>query len=256
MHKVNIAISILCAIVIGSLIASIVILFRRNKYSVKFIPNSYSNGFLLWPILYNMYPSDISYDFEIKRDIVKHALKLPQNHGIIDCGAHVGDGSIPIAAALRDHGREDITVYAIEPDIRKCRLIRHLVHLNSLPNVVVVHGGLSDAAEILNGNAPAENSGATRWSASASEKAGTTFNRLDALVSDNIVSGPIGCIHLDVEGMELQAIKGAGVTIGKYKPYLSIEDHGERSTTKMLNLLPPGYSFRYRLGANSIFVHS
>ena len=45
------------------------------------------------------------------------------------------------------------------------------------------------------------------------------FIKLDDLVKDNIIKETIGIIHLDVEGMEKNAIIGGFTTIEKYKPY-------------------------------------
>ena len=58
---------------------------------------------------------------------------------LIDCGAHIGDGAIPLAHALKYSGREDITVYAIEPCKNKCKFIELMAKLNNLGNIVVIN---------------------------------------------------------------------------------------------------------------------
>ena len=56
----------------------------------------------------NNWPNTFDFDYEIKKDLLENALKMPENHGIIDCGAHIGDGSIPLAHALKHNNRSDI----------------------------------------------------------------------------------------------------------------------------------------------------
>lgn len=41
---------------------------------------------------------------------------LLNGYCVVDGGARIGDLTIPIAHALKSAGREDIVVYAIEPD--------------------------------------------------------------------------------------------------------------------------------------------
>ena len=71
----------------------------------------------------NNFPSTFDFDYEIKKDLLEYSLKLPQDYGIIDSGAHIGDGAIPIAHALKFNNRKDITVYAIDPSKYKCDFI-------------------------------------------------------------------------------------------------------------------------------------
>ena len=92
----------------------------------------------------NNIPSNISWDYEIKKDIIKKAINLDLNTAIIDCGAHIGDGLIPIAHALKNIGRDDITVIGIEPSIYKCKFINYLIKLNKLDNVLIINAALSD----------------------------------------------------------------------------------------------------------------
>jgi hypothetical protein len=81
------------------------------------------------------FPNTINFDYEIKKDIIQRALLLPKNNCIIDCGAHIGDGAIPIAHALMHLGRSDIIVYAIDPTLEKCNYIELLVKINKIVNI-------------------------------------------------------------------------------------------------------------------------
>ena len=55
----------------------------------------------------NNWPNTFDFDYNIKEDIIKYALTLPKDYCIIDCGAHIGDGSVSIAHALKYNNRED-----------------------------------------------------------------------------------------------------------------------------------------------------
>ncbi len=81
------------------------------------------------------FPNTFDFDYDIKEDIINKALTLPQNSCIIDCGAHIGDGSIAIAHALNYHKREDIIVYAIDPSKFKCDFINFIKTKNNLNNL-------------------------------------------------------------------------------------------------------------------------
>eukprot|EP00959_Pyramimonas_sp_CCMP1952_P329477 6897875-Pyramimonas_sp.AAC.1 len=65
-------------------------------------------------------PNTFEHDRHITQHILEHALALPPHSNIIDAGAHIGDGSIPIADALITAGRGDIKAYAIDPSPDKC----------------------------------------------------------------------------------------------------------------------------------------
>jgi FkbM family methyltransferase len=250
------------AIVIGSLVALVVIttqaflLFQyfttdmlcvvRNPYGIK--------GVLLWPrSIKGHWPTDASWDFEVKKDIFQHASQLPVGYAVVDCGAHVGDGAVPLAAAFADTGRSDITVYAIEPDTFKCNVIKALANINGVRNIRVICTGLG----ALNGqytedNIPALNSGGTTWQ--QVESGGVKFQTLDSLYATGQIEHPLGCLHLDVEGMELAAIQGSLSTINEYRPYLSVEDWS--NDTRPFDQLLPGYTFHRRIGANNVYLPS
>lgn len=233
----------------------------------------------------NNYPSTFDFDFPIKEDIIKQALTLPQNSCIIDCGAHIGDGSIPIAHALKHNNREDITVYAIDPSKFKCDFIKFIKEKNNLNNLTVLNYGLSNvntkykalSSSITNFK---ENTGAWDWAIDEDNKDNkdnvsdsdssnniNIFMKLDDLVKNNIIKHNIGIIHFDVEGMEKEALLGGFETIEKYKPYMSVENNSksgknsegiEHSTNNeyFLEFLPKGYKHLYNKEANNILVYN
>jgi non-ribosomal peptide synthetase component E (peptide arylation enzyme) len=73
---------------------------------------------------------------------------LPLDNVIIDCGAHIDDGAIPIAHTLKLLGRDDITVYAIDPSLYKVEFMKEIKEKNNLNNLVILQYGLSNVNNI------------------------------------------------------------------------------------------------------------
>lgn len=228
--------------------------------------NTNTNKDIIWQkldteFMKNNWPNTFDFDYPIKEDIIKHAITLPQNSCIIDCGSHIGDGSIPIAHALKYHNREDIIVYAIDPSKFKCNFIEFIKQKNNLNNLIVLNYGLSNVnskykTSMQSGN----NTGAWQWSISDSDGNDdyniNTFIKLDDLIKNNIIKHIIGIIHFDLEGMEKEALEGGLETIEKYKPYMSIENNNVHRSNNdyFLEFLPKGYKYAYNKADNNILI--
>jgi len=222
------------------------------------------------------WPNTFDFDYDIKDDIINKALTLPLNSAIIDCGAHIGDGSIAIAHALKHSNREDIIVYAIDPSKFKCDFIEFIKNKNNLNNVIVLNYGLSNInSEYKTLKQSGENTGAWDWVIHNTTNTTNTTNtedvnditkfiKLDDLIKDNIIKHKISIIHLDVEGMEKEALIGGYETISQHKPYISIENNSKSgkdingnehslNNNYYLEFLPKEYKYLYNKGQNNIF---
>jgi FkbM family methyltransferase len=217
------------------------------------------------------FPNTIDWESKIKQDIINNGLKLPKNYCIIDSGAHIGDGAIPIAHALSIYNRNDIKVIAIEPSINKCNFIKKVIQLNNITNLQVINCGLSNKNKILFENQLpiwwkiTNNTGATTYSEQKTlydKFIETIFNTnnnqikcksIDSLYSNNIINNPIGIIHLDIEGFEPEALDGAKNIIKKFKPYLSIEDNNNKLNSQIN--LPKKYRNIKNIGNNKIYKY-
>lgn len=182
------------------------------------------------------FPSNMDFDLAVKQHIFENSKNLPRNYGIIDCGAHIGDATIPLAEALKAVGRADITIYAIDPSPDKCLFISHVARLNGLEkNIKVLNCGLSDTDgetftwAVDENWMEDKNTGGTRWhdvkytEKCAQDREQIVFFTLDSLVAEKKIQHPIGYIHLDVEDMEPQAIRGGFNLIKSTSPILSCE---------------------------------
>ena len=243
--------------VVFILLIIIIIFLKFNFSPFNFIPfkkeewekliltkNPYCDASLLWldpniEFSKKNHPIEPGWDKEIKQDIINQAIKMPLNYGIIDCGAHIGDGTVPIAHALIKLNRPDITVYAIDPSLYKCEVIKYTAKQNKLTNIVVINCGLSNEISEYYKIPPPTfnkdsiervNSGGAIWektnNSSINYEESIKFNTLDNLVKEHGINN-IGIIHLDVEGMEIQALQGGKYIINKSKPYMSLENNGE-----------------------------
>lgn len=206
---------------------------------------------IYWPPRWNIFiytnGLDFYHDFLIKCDLLINALKLPKNYCIIDCGAHIGDGAIPIAHALAYFGRSDIIVYAIEPSEYKCNFIKEIARINNIHNIKVLNYGLSNDINKYSLIYPEISTGGTRCG--YLDINGINFVTIDYLC-ESIIDNKIGIIHLDIEGHEIKALQGASNTLNKYKPYLSLENF---SDNKYNNLLPDDYYFKCKIGVNDVY---
>jgi len=209
------------------------------------------------------WPNTINFDRPIKQDILNQSIKLKLNEAIIDCGAHIGDMTIPIAHALKVIGRNDIIVYALDPSKEKCKYIEYLVKINNLTNVKVICCGLYSKKIELYPHIPLNlNTGATVWSEEKVDEnnnkyltrnnESSLFVTLDSLIKSKQINHTIKVIHLDVEGHEDQAIIGGYETIKKWKPYISLETNTDERTG-FENILKNNYKFVKRLNANNCF---
>ena len=230
--------------------------YLNTEDTIKWAPPDRMN------ILFNLnWPNTFDFDLEIKKDIIDHALKLPLNYGIIDCGAHIGDGGIPIAHTLIKKGRQDLVVYTIDPSTYKCKIIEYFASINNLTNIKVICCGLSNEnTEYTYVESVSENTGGTNWkSLEKNEGVVNTesqkFYTLDYLVQQGRIKNNIGIIHLDVEGMEDKALEGGKNTIDKFKPYLSLENNHEGPDI-YIKYLPTGYKYMYNKNSNNILEYS
>ena len=165
---------------------------------------------------------DMQYDVAEKKQIYEMAKKNKYGYGVIDVGAHIGDLALPLAKALTNAGRGDVIVYAIDPTKEKCDFMRKIAKINKISNIVIINTGLSDKTEELGHETLTHNNtGGINWRHKDNINK-TTFYTLDYLFESGKI-GPIGLYHIDVEGYELEALRGSQLVISKFKPIICVE---------------------------------
>lgn len=184
--------------------------------------NDIDNSNLFWEesdFTKNNWPG-LEFDVDEKKEIFEMAKLMKPNYAVIDVGAHIGDLAIQLAIALRNAGREDVTVYAIDPSKDKCEFMEKIIQLNNVKNIIVINVGLSNKESYYGPDMikNEKNTGGTEWYEKITEGA-TKFIKLDSLN----LNKKIGIYHIDVENLELEALQGSVETLKNSKPILCIE---------------------------------
>ena len=145
-----------------------------------------------------------------EKDFIKHK-------DIIDAGAFTGDTSIPLSEITKKD------VYAFEPFNESYNLLLNNIKKNDIKNIVPINMSLGD----INGERILFLSG-NNVQGITNDKNIRSYDReikvkettIDRFVKDNNLD--IGLISVDVEGAELELLKGAVETIKTQKPILII----------------------------------
>ena len=137
----------------------------------------------------------------------------------VDIGAHAGKYTIKMAHRLKKTG----TVVAIEPEEFNFYLLIKNVALNSLENVICINKACSDKDGITTFFKHDKYSTLHSIKINKGGQAQQIETRkLDTIVSDMNLDA-VKLIKIDVEGAELEVIKGARSTIRKFHPEIIFE---------------------------------
>ena len=126
-------------------------------------------------------------------------------------GAYFGDHAIPIAHELRGRG----VCHAFEPDAGHAASLEHNARLNGLDNVRVHALGLWSKAGLR-----LRLVGRDALASTVVSDEGILTTTIDASVT-----GPVQLIMLDVEGAELEVLRGAARTLAEHAPHVVFEIH-------------------------------
>ncbi len=140
---------------------------------------------------------------------------------IIDVGANIGLMALQFARAASS-GK----VIAFEPDPDNLTKLRKNISLNTLVNLTVVPCGLGAFSETVKlYMVDSTNPGMNRVLKNANEK--FPFHEINIVKLDDEISerniARVDLIKIDVEGYEMNVLKGALRTIQQFKPLLFIE---------------------------------
>ncbi len=163
-----------------------------------------------------------SYDshFVVLKELVKPGDR------VIDLGAHVGACTKFLSDLVGERGR----VYSVEPFPMNFDILSSNVRKLGLANVELINCAVSDLSGTLVMEVPTfAEYGESFYDArlipagasSSLRQAEVTVNTVDNLLRD--FPGPISFIKCDVEGQELQTLKGAQKLIGTCRPLLQLE---------------------------------
>lgn len=156
----------------------------------------------------------------------------------IEAGANMGAMTVPMAKQVGDNG----LIYAFEPQMSVFQQLCANLALNDLMNVQAFQAGCGDRAETLalvRPNPARENNfgGFSLNRLRAEQGIDVPVHRLDALLDPPRLQ----LLKADVEGMELQVVRGAAGLIARYRPVLYLETSEDHSQALFNDLLGRDY---------------
>lgn len=165
---------------------------------------------------------------------------------VLDIGANCGNHTLYLACVA------GAQVHAFEPDSELCAAISTSVSANGVePRVTVHQVGVGDSDGFGRLVQTAENNrGAQRLQRVANDEQATKIIRLDDLLFDE----PVRAMKIDVEGMELDVLKGAKNLIARDHPELYIECQTRPEFERIHGLLVQ-LNYRYLSTFNATPTH-
>ena len=138
---------------------------------------------------------------------------LNENCVYFDCGAFDGD---TIKSFIDCSNNKYKKIFGVEADPANFEKLKNFVKKNNYSNVEIFNCGVWNEKGVLSFNSNNDMSSAVSFDGS-----GETSIAVDTI--DNILNGePATFIKMDIEGSELNALKGAAKTIKENKPVLAI----------------------------------
>jgi len=149
--------------------------------------------------------------------------KIKKGDVFVDVGAHVGRYTLPVARAVGEQG----LVIAVEADIENYNCLRENIECNNVHNVITINvAAWSDNRKLKFYRGDLSSRGSTKI------KTGNAYievngRRLDSLLEEVGVMTRVNWIKIDVEGDELEVLKGLHKTLLRGSPQLLVEISGE-----------------------------
>lgn len=164
------------------------------------------------------------------------------NKGVaIDIGANCGMFTVQLAKILENTGQ----VISIEPERKNIALLRKNVEINKLRNVSVVEKGVySKKGQMVFYLDDFGTGGHSLVDGGSKKKEVIQIDTIDNIVK-NLGKGGVNLIKIDVEGVELEAFKGANETLKKFHPKIIFEAVEEGKKKEIEGFLSQyGYKIR------------
>lgn len=190
----------------------------------------------LYQRIYGNYRKRFDYNQYFQNDI----LKLCEDEIFIDCGAFRGENIIGFSEFAMAQGIKSWKAIAFEPDPFNIQIMKS--RIKNLKNILFEECGVYSSTRTLYFNS-GEGS-----SSSVSEK-GNIAIKVKAI--DDVLEGEKATfIKMDIEGSEMEALRGAEKTICKYKPKLAICIYHKREDfldiPRYVKMLNPEYKLYIR----------
>lgn len=204
-----------------------------SRYTIEFITAELDADIYLVPRYASHRPASISILQGEFYEPLTHELvgKLLQEAGgdMVHAGTFFGD-MLP-SFARKCAG----TVYAFEPVLENYVLAKLCLERNCIGNVVLLNAAVGTRTSVVHMDTGADtpHRGGSSFVADAGQV--TSMIAIDAFELENL-----SVLQLDIEGSELNALKGASKTLKRCSPTVLIEDYNEECDAFLKN---SGYAF-------------
>lgn len=194
------------------------------------------------PMLYNTHDVYIGRSFDVYGEYAESEMSLLANFIrpgmlVLDAGANIGAHTIFLAKTVGPQGH----VLTFEPQRQVFQNLCANVALNALGNVVTFHAGIGEQAGSTLVPLPDYHIDGNFGSVSLEgEHGGET---VQVMTIDQLGLPALHFMKVDVEGMELQVLKGASKTIAANKPILYVENDRKDKSAELLGYI---FSLGYR----------
>ena len=158
---------------------------------------------LLRSAVYNMYKTNF----------------IDPKESIVDIGCFIGDNAIPWSMMLD----ESALVYAIDPSSENIAYVRELARLNGVSNLELVRAICADRLDVPMQMVASTSTDNAQFSVSSAGGTGALSTTISEIVKNR--SSKVGLVHVDVEGLELMVLRGAGDLIEEDRPVVIYEQH-------------------------------
>lgn len=159
--------------------------------------------------------------YTVNRNNEKHLYSwINTRKGIfIDVGAHIGKYSIPVAK------NPGVTVVAIEPDLYNYDLLKKNAALNKLDNIFCINKGAFSSPGKIPFYTTDRGEGMHSLYPQPGSRQQVTIeaDTLDNIIEQLALDKPVSLVKIDVEGAEMEVLKGAEKILQKYQPDLIVE---------------------------------
>lgn len=162
-------------------------------------------------------------------EIVLFSNILKPGDNVVEAGANIGTHTLPLARLVGPGGK----VWALEPQQLVYQILCANLALNEIENVEPLHA----AAGTVSGNTliPRVGYGTNINFGAISTGAGT--DQVPVLTIDSFALKHCKLIKVDVEGHEIEVLKGAAQTIARLRPCMFVEDDRPNQHGALMALL-------------------
>lgn len=250
-----------------NLLIWLILLFNSKNWVFRFVPSNtyYKAGSIrrvkrrgIWYQLdLSDYQEWLVY-FYCKSDSSDYLLNyLGQSEIIFDIGANIGQTALNMVATQKSK-KINPTVFAFEPYPQTFHKLKANIALNQSTDVKAYNLGLSTEKGMLHmtQHCPS-NSGGFRMTDDPANSISVPVISLDEFVSENHIAR-VDFIKIDVEGFEIQVLKGAKKTLETFRPILVFEYSLENIQTQsgdiestLNRLLEMNYHIRTKEGLSN-----